>query len=141
MATFNADKYSIASKTNDLYSDFGMNLDIHPNTHDVVRIRNEQSVTSSIKNLLLTDYYERPFQPTIGSSVRRYLFELPTPLTATAIQTAIEDTLRNHEPRIRVVSVNVTLSDDMTTYHIELTYMLLNSTTPVTLTMFLDRIR
>ena len=141
MATFNADKYSVVSKTNDLFSDFAMNLDIHPNTQDVVRIRNEQAITSSIKNLLLTDFYERPFQPTIGSMVRRELFELPSMLTAIAIQTAIEDTNKNHEPRVKVVGVDVTLSSDMSTYNISLTYMLINSTTPVSLTMFLDRIR
>lgn len=141
MATFNADKYSIVSKTTDLFSDFAMNLDIHPNTHDVVRIRNEQSITSSIKNLLLTDYYERPFQPTIGSSVRHQLFEIPSLLTAISLQTAIEDTLKNHEPRIQVNSVVVQPSDDMLTYNVTLNYTLINSTTPVSLTMFLDRIR
>lgn len=141
MATFNADKYQIVSKTNDLFSDFNLNLDIHPNTRDVIRIRNEQAITAAIKNLLLTDMYERPFQPSIGSNVRYALFENPSAMTAIMIQTAIEDTIRNHEKRIQLVSVVVEPDIELQTYNIKLTYTLINSVTPVTMTMFLDRIR
>jgi phage baseplate assembly protein W len=141
VATFNADKYQIVSKTNDIFSDFSSNLDIHPNTRDVIRIRNEQAITAAIKNLLLTDMYERPFQPSIGSNVRYALFENPSAMTAIMIQTAIEDTIRNHEKRIQLVSVVVEPDIELQTYNIKLTYTLINSVTPVTMTMFLDRIR
>lgn len=142
MATkFNASKYASVSPVSDFYSDFHMNMDIHPGTGDVVRVRNEQAIIQSIRNLLMTDFYERPFAPNVGSSIRYALFENITPAMSVVIKTAIEDTLANYEPRVRVLETIVAPDDDHNGYNVRLKFSLINSTTPTEINFFLDRTR
>jgi len=57
------------------YSDLDLNFTIHPVKKDINRHVGDMAVINSIKNLVLTNHYERPFQPDIGSNIRRLLFE------------------------------------------------------------------
>lgn len=139
--SFDASKYTLAAKVNDFYSDFNNNLDIHPGTGDFLRLRNESAVIQSVKNLLLTDFYERPFQPRIGCRVRQMLFEHITPITSLRIQTAIEDTLKNFERRINLIDTTVEPDDENNGYNIRLRFSLINNSIPIELNFFLDRIR
>lgn len=142
MATkFNASKYAEVSPVSDFYSDFHMNMDIHPGTGDVVRVRNEQAIVQSIRNLLMTDFYERPFAPSVGSDIKRALFENISPAMSVVIKTAIEDTLSNYEPRAQILETVVAPDDDNNGYNIRLKFSLINSTTPTEINFFLDRIR
>ena len=65
-----ADKFTTKLKKEDLYSDFYTNLNAHPDTKQLVVNRNEDAIIRSIRNLILTDKYERPFQPDVGSRVK-----------------------------------------------------------------------
>jgi phage baseplate assembly protein W len=138
---FNASKYTTAVKNTDFYSDFNNSMDIHPGSGDVVRVLNDAAVMQSVKNLLLTEFYERPFQPTIGCRLRQILFEDISPITSLRIQTAIEDTLGNHERRINLIDTIVEPDDENNGYNIRLRFSLINSTTPIEMNFFLDRIR
>ena len=84
------------------YSDLDLNFTIHPVKKDINRYTNEAAVVNSIKNLILTNHYERPFQPDIGSNVRRILFENMDTITATTLQNEIAQTIRNYEPRVNI---------------------------------------
>ena len=66
-----------------LYSDFLGNLDLHPLSGDIATVTNGESLKQSIKNLILTNYGERPFNPNLGSNVYKMLFQ---PLDGFAIQ-------------------------------------------------------
>jgi phage baseplate assembly protein W len=142
MATrFKANKYSVAPASTDFYSDFKTNLDVHPATGDVIRVKNETAVIQSIHNLLMTNYYERPFQPLIGSRIRESLFEDVSPITSYAIQTAIENTIENYEPRIQLLEVIVEPNYDENGYNIRIKFSLINSINPIEIDLFLNRIR
>ena len=78
---------------------------------DVNKLVDVQAVKRAVRNLVLTNFYEKPFHPEIGSGVRGMLFELATPLTAIALSQAIEDVINNYEPRAIINFVNVNLSD------------------------------
>ena len=75
------------------YSDLDLNFTIHPVKKDINRYTNETAVVNSIKNLILTNHYERPFQPEIGSNVRRLLFENMDTITATTLEKEIQKQL------------------------------------------------
>lgn len=142
MATkFNAEQYSISATNTDLYSDFYSNLDIHPGTGDIARVKNDQAVIQSVRNLLLTDHYERPFAPLIGSTIRQMLFEDVSPYTAVSIRIAIEDTLNNYEPRVSLIETIVEPDADENGYNIRLKFSLINRVTPVEMGFFLNRTR
>lgn len=142
MATrFNAIKYTNASPVTDFYSDFTSNMDIHPATGDVIRIKNEAAIIQSVRNLLLTGFYERPFQPLIGSRVRESLFEDISQLTSITIQTAIQDTIRNYEPRVDLLETIIEPDYEGNGYNVRLKFSIINSIEPVELDFFLNRIR
>ena len=66
---------SVANNVIRIYKDLDMTMAIHPIKKDLNRLIGEYAIINSVKNLLLTGHYERPFQPEIGSNVRRLLFE------------------------------------------------------------------
>ena len=69
---------------------------------DVNVLSNVTAIKRSVRNLVLTNFYEKPFHPEIGSGVRELLFENANPLTSIAISQAITDVINNYEPRARL---------------------------------------
>jgi len=139
--TFNQDKFTPLSAQPLLYSDFFDNFVVHPELHDLVIKKNEESVKQAILNLIHTNKYERPFSPTFGCNLRNYLFEPITPVTQTNIQLEITNTIENYEPRVKLISVVVTPYIDENAYAITITFYVINITTPITLSTILYRVR
>lgn len=130
---------SIPSKI--YYSDLDINLDKHPISGDVVRTTNDLAVVRAIKNLILTDFYERPFKPTIGCNIRKLLFENFTPDVQEIVRQTIIDTITQFEPRCNNIDVKVTPYEDDNAISITVLFSLINREEPVTLDFYLDRIR
>ena len=123
------------------FKDLDLNFNIHPVKKDINTHSNEYAIINSIKNLVLTNHYERPFQPTIGSNIRQLLFDNLDAVTAASIQREIEETINNFEPRAGISNVNVVSAPDENGYKVELEFFVLNNTSPVTINFFLERIR
>jgi len=128
-------------KTRELYSDFDMDLTRHPVTNDVSRKTNENAVKDSIKNIILTDFGERPFQPNFGGNIRAQLFESHTPLTLKAIKTNIETALAKFEPRAEIIGVVVDSDPDSNTVKAYIEFITINSEVSTTLEILLKRVR
>lgn len=124
-----------------LYSDITRNLDIHPITGDLVRLTNENAVRESIKNLLMIDRGELLFQPDVGSDIRKLLFENVTPDVFKVIEDLVETTIQNHEPRCSVIKVEVRGDVDSHSIQITVIFNVVNSQKPISVDVFLDRIR
>jgi len=90
-----------------LYSDIDFNFTRTPGRNDIALSYDEMAVIRSVRYLLLTKNYERPFQPNIGSRIEQLLFEPISFLTAQDLKTEIETTINNHEPRVRLVQVTI----------------------------------
>jgi phage baseplate assembly protein W len=90
---------------------------------------------------VLTNHYERPFQPDIGSNIRRLLFENMDTITASSIETEIEQTILNYEPRARVSRINAIADFDRNGFNVEMEFFVINRTDPITINFFLERIR
>ena len=80
--------------------------------YDIIALKNETAIARSIRNLIFTIPGEKPFEPNIGSRVTNLLFENLDVLTASSIQTEIEATIGNYEPRVKLVQVRVTPNYD-----------------------------
>jgi phage baseplate assembly protein W len=89
------------------YSDLDLKFRLNPNTKDFVLKKDVEAVKQSVINILLTQRGERPFNPYIGGDLYAYLFENFDDITKAAIENTITNTLRNFEPRVQVVSVDV----------------------------------
>ena len=128
-------------QTERTFRDLDLNFTIHPVKKDINIYKNEYAVINSIKNLVLTNHYERPFQPEIGSNIRRLLFENVDSVTAAQIEREITEVIGNFEPRAEVSQVIVVPAPDENTYKITLEFFIINSTAPITINFFLERIR
>jgi phage baseplate assembly protein W len=124
-----------------LYTDFPISFSIHPEKRDLSTITNDNAVRQSIRNLLLTDKYERLFQPTIGSNIRRQLFEPLSDRTAISLRTNIIETITNYEPRAVIQNIKVTPDYDRQSYDITIVFTTTTVTAPVALSITLQAIR
>ena len=123
------------------FKDLDLNFTAHPIRKDINKFTNEYAVINSVKNLILTTHYERPFRPELGSNIRRMLFENVDSVMAAQIEREIEETILNFEPRVQVSKVVAVAAPDENKYNVELTFFVINSPDPITINFFLERIR
>jgi len=123
------------------YKDIDINFSAHPVTGDLAKKVDAQAIMQSIRTLLSLSKYEKLFKPEIYSSLRAYLFEPIDNITASAIRNEIRTTIENYEPRVNLTEVMVTPQFDDNGYDVSLTFFIVNQTDPITVSMFLERIR
>jgi|TARA_B100000073_G_scaffold258986_1_gene218877 phage baseplate assembly protein W len=95
-----------------LYTDFDLSFIANPNNGDITIKKDIDAIKQSVKNLILTNKHERPFQPLLGSRIQGMLFELASPFITLDIQDEIKMTIENHEPRVALEDVSVTVLDN-----------------------------
>ena len=103
MAQFDAAITNNSKRSVRLYSDIDLFFGKKTSNDDIQSITDIKAVKRSVRNLVLTNHYERPFHPEIGSGVRDMLFENMTPITAQILVRKIEDVINNFEPRARLI--------------------------------------
>jgi phage baseplate assembly protein W len=118
-------KFTIENKKLEYYSDFMMNLEKNPLTGFIARLTNEDSIKQSLKNLILTNRTERPFQPWIGSKIQSLLFEPDDPMTRMILEEEIKTTIENCEPRVLLEAVNISGGDD-NSYYVRIDFSIVN---------------
>jgi phage baseplate assembly protein W len=124
-----------------IFSDFDLDFMKHPITKDVSKKTKEYAIIQSVRNILQTNFYERPFNPKFGSNIRALLFELIDPITASIMHKEITTVLTNYEPRIKIDDLQVNGDPDSDGYNVILRFYILNSVKPTTLSVFLNRLR
>lgn len=123
------------------YVDLDLDFFANPTTKDISKKVGEEAIKRSVRNLVFTNFYERPFQSWIGSNVRKLLFENISPITSLMLIDAIKDVINNFEPRVRLIDVRVNEDIDNNGYNVTLRYVILNRELPVVTSLFLERIR
>jgi len=123
------------------YTDLDLNFLIHPIRKDININKDEMAVIGSIKNLLLTNHYKRPFQPDLGSNIRRMLFEPLDVITASNLQREIIQTINNFEPRVTINTLQVAPNYDKNAFSVFMEFTINNRTAPVSINFLLQRIR
>lgn len=147
-----ADTLTSVKKKLEYFSDFMDNFDKSPLGSELARVTNEKAVTQSLRNLVFTNFGERPYQPNLGCNIRGSLFELTGIVLENMLRDAIIATIQSYEPR--VVLENVIIQDlnnpidysqpaspDKNSVNITLIYYLVNNPTPLSLNIILKRVR
>ena len=124
-----------------LYSDFDLNFIANPNNSDVTIKKDIEAIKQSIRNLILTNKHERPFQPRLGSRVNGLLFELSDVWTTLAIQTEIEFTINNYEPRVELLDVLVTDEFDKNRLRVVIQFRIISIGQQEQVDFYLERIK
>lgn len=123
------------------YSDLDLDMMMHPTTKGLVIKKGVEAVKRSIRNLVFTNYYDRPFRSYIGSDVRKLLFENMDPMTDIMMQQAITVLINNFEPRVNLTKVTVVSDYDNNGFNVTIEYVILEKNITVVSTLFLERIR
>jgi hypothetical protein len=123
------------------YSDLDLDFGRNPVTNDVNELTNVEAVKRSVRNLINTTHFDRPFHPEIGGDVRTLLFEPMTPLTALNLQRKVEEVLVNFEPRISLVQVAANPNPDANSYDLSIYFYVIGTTELVQVQTFLERLR
>lgn len=123
------------------YSDLDLDFIAHPITGDITKKIGPDAIARSIRNLVMTNYYDRPFRSQIGSNAIKMLFENIGPMTAINLERAISDVINNFEPRARLIGVKVKADPDNNGYSAKIAFYVKNRPEPYQTTLFLSRIR
>ena len=137
-----AQAFNDNSRNTRQYSDLDLFFAKKATSKDISKVTDVQAVKRSIRNLILTDHYEKPFHPEIGSGIRGMLFELMSPITANVLARLIEDVISNYEPRAKLIGVRVYPDMDRNAYEVTIEFFVINTPTElVDLTVMLERLR
>lgn len=131
----------MATRNTRQYSDLNLLFNTNPVTGDVTKKNDEEAVKASLRNLISTKHYERPFHPEIGCQIFSLLFENYSPVTRQVMKKTIFDTIEKFEPRATVLDVIIRDLTDTNDLSVDIIFRLNNSERPITLTTLITRIR
>lgn len=106
------------------YSDLDLKLTLHPFRKDIIPLKDSEAVKNAVKNLILTNFFERPFQPSVGANLKALLFEPMDVVTEISLKENIEDVILENEPRIRLIDIGVKGNKDNNNYNITVKYLI-----------------
>ena len=141
MAIYDAQSKSKSTRNSRRFRDIDLDFGRNAVTNDVNIVEDVIAIKRSVKNLIQTNFYERPFNPELGCGIRELLFENFTPMTKIFLQRKIEEVLINYEPRIQLQNVAVDDDQDKNRLVVDIYYYVIGVPGPQVVTTFLQRLR
>jgi phage baseplate assembly protein W len=123
------------------FSDLSITMTAHPVTGNVSVRKNADAVVAALKNLILTNRFERPYNPLFGADIRNRLFENYDLIEQVNIEEDIKTAIRNFEPRVKVSEVVVIAAPDSNTVRINIEFYVVNESQPLTVGLQIERTR
>ena len=124
-----------------LFKDLDLDFSPHPSTADVPQKVDAEAVKRAVRNLVLLNRYDKPFQPQIDARISRMLFEPSTPLVAVMIRSNIIELINRYEPRAKVTDVVVVFDDDKNAFDVQISFMLINNREVSKVFVTMERLR
>ena len=141
MAVYDSQTQSKSTRNSRRFRDIDLDFNRNTVTNDVNVVEDIIAIKRSVRNLVQSNFYERPFHPELGCGVRGLLFENFTPLTMIYMKRKIEETLINYEPRVSLTSVNVDDDQDRNRLVVDIHFRIIGVEGPQVVSTFLQRIR
>ena len=141
MPNYDAGSLNKSKRATRQYKDLDLDFGRNSVTNDVNKLTDVEAVKRSVRNLINTSHFDRPFHPEIGSSVRAMLFEPMTPLTALNLQRKVQEVLINFEPRIKLVQIVSNPNIDSNSYDLRIYFYVIGSNDLIEVQTFLERLR
>ena len=126
MAVYDSQTQSKRTRNSRQFRDIDLDFNRNAVTNDVAVVEDVVAVKRSVRNLIQTNFYERPFHPELGCGIRELLFENFTPMTGIFIRRKIEEVLVNYEPRAKISSIVVNEEEDRNGIKVEVNFYVLN---------------
>ena len=107
------------------FRDFSLTFEKNAVTNDILSLKNEAAIKESVKNIVLYNFYEKPFDPFFGGNIIGLLFENSTPTMVLEVKNRIEQSIEINEPRVTAVSVVVQFEEDRNELNCKIQYLIL----------------
>ena len=141
MSRYDATQTNESTRSSKIYKDLNLAFEQNTATKDIQKIKDVEAVKRSVRNLINTNHYEKPFHPEVGSNLRAMLFELMTPQMNHVISKQIENLINNYEPRCNLVQVFTQPRIDRNGYSVQISFRVQNHPDEVIVESFLERLR
>ena len=141
MSRYDATQTNESTRSSRIFKDLNLDFQQNTATKDIQKIKDIEAVKRSVRNLINTNQYEKPFHPEIGSNLRAMLFELMSPQMNHLISKQIENLLNNYEPICNLVEVFAQPMFDRNGYAVQISFYVQNYQDPVVVESFLERLR
>ena len=141
MSRYDATQSNESTRSSRIFKDLNLDFQQNTATKDIQKIKDVEAVKRSVRNLINTNHYEKPFHPEIGSNLRAMLFELMTPQMNHVISKQIENLINNYEPRCNLVEVFAQPMFERNGYSVQISFRVQNHPNEVTVESFLERLR
>ena len=140
-SNYDATTTNQSKRSNRIYSDLNLNFTKNPATKDVAKLFDVQAIKRAVKNIILTNKYERPFNSDFGCNLRGFLFENITEPLMVLIKDRVSMAIEKYEPRVSVEDVIVNDDEERNGLNIMVSFAINGVETPVTVSTFLQRVR
>jgi len=107
------------------FRDFSLTFEKNAVTNDILSLKNEAAIKESVKNIVLYNFYEKPFDPFFGGNILGLLFENSTPTMVLEVKNRLEQSIEIHEPRVTAVSVTVQFEENRNELNCKIQYLIL----------------
>lgn len=124
-----------------IYKDLPLSFVAHPVTKTVKPLTNEAAIKRAVRNLILTNTYERPYNPLFGGNIRALLFELFTPALELELKDKIKNVIRIYEPRAILEGVDIRANEDQNSLFVQIVFRPENQLDSTILEFTVERIR
>ena len=141
MANYDASITNKSKRSTRIYKDLDLNFTRNPVTNDILRIEDVDAVKRSVRNLVQTNFYERPFHPELGCGIRGLLFENYSPVIGIFLKRKIAEVINRYEPRVSLVNVTLDDDPDRNRLKVSLYFYVQNIPDQVVVETFLQRLR
>jgi|TARA_B110000908_G_scaffold13378_1_gene15441 phage baseplate assembly protein W len=123
------------------WRDLDLSLTLHPIRKDIMPLKDDNAVKNAVKNLLVSNFYERPFSRDIGANLRALLFEPADAITKIALKNNIRRVINKYEPRVVLRSIEIKYADDSNAYNITVVFKIKEFDTNESVEIVLRRLR
>ena len=123
------------------WRDLDLSLTLHPIRKDIMPLKDDNAIKNSVKNLLISNFYERPFSRDVGANLRALLFEPADSITKIALKDNIRRVIRKYEPRVVLRGIQINYQDDSNAYNITVIFKIKEFDTNESVEIVLRRLR
>jgi len=140
-SNYDATTTNKSKRSNRIYSDLNLSFTKNPATKDVAKLFDVQAIKRAVKNIILTNKYERPFNSDFGCNLRGFLFENITDPILVLMKDRISTAIEKYEPRVSVEDIVINEDIENNGVNIMVSFLVTGAEEPVTVSTFLQKVR
>ena len=123
------------------HRDLDLSLKIHPIRKDIIPLKDDNAIKNALRNLLVSNFYDRPFSRDKGANLKGLLFEPADVITQITMRKNLETVIRKYEPRVAIRRITINDDPDNNSYRINVNFKIKENDTDESVSIVLRRLK